>query len=596
LDPKLELKRDIHLKIISIISFFCILLSYIILYLNPAKGYELSIYKSTPIFVWIFLIISVICGTYIIINLAYYNDTNHSLWFLGFLILIFTRVTLLWIPYIRGYYSWRGDNISHIGYIKDILISGHVLVNNPYPITHIFVTTLIQILGLPTEIIVNYSTALLSVFYVISIYLLSTSVLDSKREQLLSVAAISCVMFNGYDVYLMPNGWSLLYLPIVLYFCNKSFGNEHTFQYTFLLVVLLILYPFFHPLSSCIIILMLFVIGIIKYVRIYENRIVSKDIFTHFPLGLILLEIVIMLPWVLSFQRFKISLRILYQTITTGSGPNAIADMGDKLDKINLHGFETINLILKIMGDEILYLTLTFICFIILIKKSPKIKNTNLMIVLIFIFSIGVVYFIYLVGIIPGLQTLGSSRLTAYLASFTPIPVGFVLNYILCKKKNISGVLCIFIILTASTISISSLYQSPYILRPTPEITKMDINGASWLLDHKNPYIESTSIQNHLYLFANGILGVKNAKIISHYPPIIPDHFNYSIHTYLGSSYQSDEYALITMYDSMIYETVWKVIGRFNSEDFKKLNNDLSVNKLYSNGEDHVYYIHQFYK
>ena len=38
-------------------------------------------------------------------------------------------------------------------------------------------------------------------------------------------------------------------------------------------------------------------------------------------------------------------------------------------------------------------------------------------------------------------------------------------------------------------------------------------------------------------------------------------------------------------------DSMWDTVGRFNKDDFEKLEQDLTVNKLYSNGECDVWYI-----
>ena len=49
---------------------------------------------------------------------------------------------------------------------------------------------------------------------------------------------------------------------------------------------------------------------------------------------------------------------------------------------------------------------------------------------------------------------------------------------------------------------------------------------------------------------------------------------------------------MMTMFDKIVYETVWTVVGRFLQNDFKKLEEDISVDRLYSNGDTSIYFIH----
>lgn len=588
------------LKILAISCFILILLSSFIAYAHPARGYELSIYESTPILVWIFLIISITGGVTIIIHQVYTKEyKNSNFWLFGFLILILSRMNLLYIPYIRGYYTWRGDNISHIGYVKDVLFTGHVASDNFYPITHILLAELISISGAPIELIINHSTALISVFYVVSIYLLATAVLPIRDAQLLSVAAIGGVLFNGYDVYLMPNGWSILYLPLLFFFFFKSFKS---LEYRLLLVITLVLYPFFHPLSSTVLVIALLTIGftrLLLYIVEYKNLSLN-NILHSFPLTQVLIVLGILLPWILSFPWFGPNIRSLHTALTAGHSPDVIAQMGSTLDKINVHGLDFVKLVIKMRGDDIIFLALSIIAAIILLKKyknNKEIKNNeNIVILLGITFAIGIMYATYLFNIIPGLGNIGSGRLLAYLVLFTPIFVGYTFQHFFSKKRTyITASLCILIIMTASIISIFSVYPSPYVIRPTPEVTPMDMHGFEWSVSYKSRDIGCTCIISRTYRFADAILG--NAEEdkrtdIEHSAPIIPDHFDYVNHSTLGESYKKDKYAVIPKMDKIIYYTVWEAIGRFYKEDFKRLESDESVDKLYSNGECDVWYIH----
>lgn len=588
------------LKILAIACFILILLSSFIAFLHPARGYELSIYESTPTFVWFFLIFSITGGVTIIVHQVYTREYKSSnFWLFGFLILILSRVSLLYIPFIRGYYTWRGDNISHIGYVKDVLLTGHFPTDNFYPITHILLAELISISGAPIELIVNHITGLFSILYVVSIYLLATTVLPRRDAQLLSVAAIGGVLFNAYNVYLMPNGWSILYLPLLFFFFFKSFKS---LEYKLLLVIMLVLYPFFHPLSSTVLVIMLLTIGFVSSLMyIIEHKKISLGNILHsIPITQVLIVLGILLPWILSFQAFNLNIRNLYTSLTTGHSPDVIAQMGSTLDKIGLHGFEFVKLVIKMMGDDIIFLALSFIAAIILLKSYKNHKeiksNENLIILLGITFIIGLIYAAYLFNIIHGLENIGSQRLLAYLVIFTPIFVGFSFQHFLSKKRSyITASLCIVIIMTASIISILSLYPSQYIIRPNPEVTQMDMHGFEWFVDYKSTAIGCTCIMSPPYRFADAILGNKEEDKrtdIEHYAPQIPDHFNYTCYETLGESYKKDRYATITQMDKVIYDTVWEVVGRFHEEDFERLENDKSVDKLYSNGECDVLYVH----
>jgi hypothetical protein len=590
------------LQNIAIICFILIALSNIIAFLHPAKGYELSIYESTPTFVWIFLIFSIIGGVTIIVHQVYTKAyKNSNFWLFGFLILILSRVSLLYIPSIRGFYTWRGDNLSHIGYVKDVLLTGHFPTDSFYPVTHILLAELISISGAPIELIVNLSTALFSVLYVVSIYLVATTVLPERGQQLLVFALIGGVFFNDFEVFLRPNGWSFLMLPLVLFLYFK-----HSINYQILFVIFLILYPFFHPFSSIVLVALFIAIGLSQTTLGYIYKIKHKKR-ELFPIVPILIVLCILIPWTLSFQFLGNILRRLFEALTTGYSPDVIASMGSTLDKIQVHGFEFIKLFIKLYGDDFIFIMFSLIAGIIIVKGilSKRFENSddikNLVSLLVIFLIAGFLYSAYLFGTIPGLYAIGGGRFQRFLVLFTPVLAGFAI-YEISKKVHstrliIIGIVCIIVL--ASAISIGSLYRSPYVLRPSMAVTQMDMHGFEWFVDYKNRDIGCTCIMSPPYRFADAILGTTEEDKrtdIERWAPAIPDHFNYAVHDKLGKSYKKDRYAAITQMDKTIYDTVWKVVGRFNESDFCRLEEDPTVDQLYDNRETEVFYIHAIKK
>lgn len=607
LDNKNYLKSDImvifqadpKLKVVVILGFIVISLSCWVAFFSPARGFELSIYESTPISFWIGSIFCILCGVFIIVHQVYTKQCKHSsFWIFGFMLLIMCRVILLYMPFIRGYYTWRGDNLSQIGYLIDILSTGHVDANNFYPITHILLLNIHVISNISLQIVVNYSTALLSAFYVISIYLVSTFLFHKKATRLLSVAAIGCVLFDGYNVYLMPNGWSIFYIPFIMFLFFKSYQQENSSEeYKLLFVITLILCPFFHPLSSLIVFLILVSMGIGNHLFVgkYNNKQHSLNL--KFSISnAVLIEFIIFNMWILSFKRFSRNIQDLYYSIIRGQSPNVIENMGNTLDKIGIHGFDFIELIIKMMGDEIIFLTFTVIAGIILLKCHKNgiknVSNINLSILLWPTFVIIFLYISYLLNIIPGLESVGSARLVSYSVLFTPCFMAFVFEYFTTSHEKVLPIFFIFIIIGASLISIFSLFTSPYVINPNSQATEMNIHGTMWLTNYKSPNEDCDYITSNIRRFADAVIGCENStNTFKSYIPI-PDHFNYTTYPYLGCSYSENKYAFISKLDEIVYVSVWKSVGRFDTEDFVRLEFDPTVDKLYHNGETYFYFIH----
>ena len=586
--------------IIAIICFALLAAALLIAHNSPATGYELSIYASTPVLVWIFLVLTCAGGVFLILHEVITEPSERShIWLVGFLILLLAHMSLLYIPYVRGYASWLGDNLTHWGVIKDLVSTGHFSEENPYPVTHVLIAQVMSVTGLRASTVANLSTCFLSVGFVLSTYLLATAVLPHKGQHLLAAAVAAAVVpFVGYHVLLMPNGWSILLFPLLLFAVFKC----DSWAYLVLALILVVLYPFFHPLSSLMAAVALVAIVLLRFGVGYVFR-TARRTGNKPALGPILnlagIELAILLPWVMSFQRFHSNVRLLWESLTTGGGADAIGGMGESLDKVDIHGIGFLLLLIKMYGASLILIGTAAAGGFLLVKRlrsdASDAKYLGLLSLLVLMLLFGSLYLLYYVGA-PGLSSIGGERLLSYTLIPTVVLSGFTLYHLVARfghgLRVAAAVLCT--IMLAAVLSMLTLYDSPYRLRPNLQITQMDMTGMGWLVDTKDRSLGTTYILINVDRFADALLGLDEAgrrQDISSHAPVIADHFGYSDFGTLGEQYSQDTYAAITAADSMVYDTVWKDVGRFSQVDFAHLQEDSTVMKLYANGELDVYLI-----
>jgi hypothetical protein len=139
-----------------------------------------------------------------------------------------------------------------------------------------------------------------------------------------------------------------------------------------------------------------------------------------------------------------------------------------------------------------------------------------------------------------------------------------------------------------------ALYDSPYRLRPNLQITQMDMTGIGWLVETKNRSLGTAYILTSVDRFGDALLGMNKAEQREDTSPDASqtaDHFGYGDYATLGEQYLDDTYLAIIASDAIVYDTVWKEVGRFSQDDFAQLQEDGTVMKLYVNGELDVYLI-----
>lgn len=580
--------RDNRLaKSTSIIAFIATLVAILVAYLNPATLYELSIYSSTPTIVWILLLFSTLLALLLILFSLIRNKIVSSYWVVGVLILFLNRIFIQWMPYIRGYYTLSGDQMSQIGTIIDLLNNGYISQDNFYPITHIMISELISITGIQTLFVSNLSTALMSAFCVFSIFIFAQFILKNKIISIFATTSAIAVLFSGYDLYLMPNGWSIFIIPIILYTFLKLRENKNI-QWTVLIILFLLSLPFYHPLTSIMMIVILFVSGFADYLlrtcKLKNFNIIELK--NSIPLNQIFILSTTILMWILSFRLFNANILAIYDAITSGSGPFFLNELGEGSQKLNFSTMELISFIIKSIGHILIFLLLSSIAFVYYIKnKYYAMKNDSNMV---YIFSITGVFIILYIGFIlnfiPGLHAIGGSRILAYLIIFTPIIVGWIFKifYDKNKIKKFSAGFFMVIVFSASILSALALNPSPYTESPGAHIAISDVKTSSWLFSKTECSINVSSIVSPLHRYSHLIYGETNGNEKIHEVQNIPDHFGYG--NYRPSlNLSKGTYIVLNSIDKQIYTTVWTPVGRFTNNDFIQLSSDSLVNKIYSN-------------
>jgi hypothetical protein len=78
--------------------------SVLLAWKNPATGYELDIYTSTPLAIWILLGAAITIGAGIILHQLFTKGYERSnFWLIGLFVMVIARFGLLWIPHVSVY-------------------------------------------------------------------------------------------------------------------------------------------------------------------------------------------------------------------------------------------------------------------------------------------------------------------------------------------------------------------------------------------------------------------------------------------------------------------------------------------------------------
>lgn len=573
-------------KVVAILCFILTTLALILIGDSPATGYELSIYAGTPSLVWIFLIGSGMGGLSIIVHQAFTKNKG-NLWLIGFLILMLTNFIILSLHALRGYFLYNPvDPMGHLKLSMDIFSTGY-FGGNFYPITHILISEIAGICDITPVEVIRYLPALFSVLFMVFIYLLATVTLREKWQILLASASGVVLFFSYYHVSVYPSGLSVLVFPLVFYLYFKN-SERLSPSFKMLFIIFLILYPYFHPASSSILIFFLILFELTK--GLYTKK---RDQISITP---ILISSITFFMWVSCFWFFGSAIRSIFSSIRGSAEEGSYFIEEGHAALQNIRGLDLVELFLKMYGANVIYIVISSIAILLILKKILKHESgvVNILILsVLFVSSTPLSVFLFMES-----KSISVGRLLGlnYMLLAAPILVGFALYELLkrSKRETINIIIVVVILTVSSTISVFAVYRSPWILQQNWQVTYHYMDGSEWFSDHHCPDIISNGMGYYQCSKPT------RPRYGNDPERIIPEHFNYTYHETLGESFAQDRYIIITQRCKLANADPVLANARmdpqiqwgFNESDFYRFeNHDESTNKLYSNGEFWVYFV-----
>jgi hypothetical protein len=528
---------------------------------------------------------------------------------IGHLLVFLSYTICLALYIIRGYYLWcmLGDPADHLGIIKQIITEGHVPRSICYPVAHIYTTELSQMLSIYLISLHKLIPLFFGLLYVLFMYLFAKSILPGKGQVILATVA-SCSLAQGWYLNLTPNHLSNLLLPMLLFILVKVFTTRKL-QWEILLLILVFLYPPFHPVPSIVLIIILISLWLPKRVFALINKDVQTDDsgIGKFDLTLSLILCVWIITWVSSFYVWEYTIQNIHLLMVEGA-PSHIETLLSGIAYAEGYGYSVIEQAFKVFGGIFVFVILALICIPILWKEMRSSKKFNELFSLygpLAILGLFVIAFYFLnVGF-------GPLRLLTYVAVICTIFTGFILYRLIEKIRQINNVhlsklalgLIIILLVGVSIGGMVKLYPSPYIMSVSWQTTQTEVEGMKWYLYNRDFDIKITGISLTPYNFAKLLLTKDErekmgptGRLRQPTPEelIVPFHFGYNNHSSLSTSYNIDAYLGLPQRVKSIYVDVYPEIAeyRWYPSDFEKLEHDPGLDKLYSSGGFDLWYIH----
>lgn len=596
--------------LVAIALVFLALASIVIVSTPPAGGYEISIYNAYPFYFWLFITGSVCCGLIILLYHAFF-EKNSKWWIAGILIVLSANSLFLLLPEFRGYALYgRYDTLTHLGYVKDILVTGHIGESNFYPIEHILAASLINIIGLSPERVPSLLSVLFSGVYVLGILLLGKVIASRSGQALLMVVFASPLIYGAFHVSINPCFLSLVTLPCLLYsYHRKQENSSGNIRHSVLLLVFAFSQTFFHPFTAFFVIVTFITFPLAEFLwtKLRKSKSFRADRVARKSVNISLIMFIAFFIWYFSFSVIQRSFKRVLDWIVYEMGTPLVEAQLEVLSKAQLTPLQTIELLVNRFGAIFLFLLTSGMSFAFSFFQCVSRKHKPSRLNFVYVIQFAVAFLIGVAMIFGYFVEYNLVRVIRF-----PLLIGTVINglaiYDFVKehtRTNNTGsrssrrqvlLLSIAVILPIYALSLGSVYNGPRTYTANSQITQMEIVGMEWFSRSRS--LDFPVIMNigtflrrcENYLFGVDSSPISRTKIDTRR---LPSHFGYDKSPQIAEGFDfQDRYIVILRLDEVaplfFPENVRPRVHQWTGEDFARLRSDPAWNLLYDNSEFEV--------
>lgn len=275
-------ETDVRSKALLAVGFLALTVAVLAAYTDPATGYELSVYRATPLAFWAGVGVATTVALY-----AAFAARSAAVRVLGLALGGSAYAATVGLPILRNYrYYGTADALTHLGWTRGIASGETGLLSLLYPGIHTFASFVAELTGYPTTRSMLYVVTLMAVLFVAFVALCAWLLTDD-----LHTAAVAT--FSGFMLLPITNISSqlvahtttqtLMFLPVPLYLLIRYLRSDSAGRFTptaagAVLATALVSLVLYHPQQALnLLLLFVAVAGLQFVVRRWKGTILAPD-------------------------------------------------------------------------------------------------------------------------------------------------------------------------------------------------------------------------------------------------------------------------------------------------------------------------------
>ncbi len=502
-----------RLKGLLILGFLAHLIATIVAATSPATGYELSIFRSTPMTYWVgigqALAVALIVGLY----------GERRLRDGAIVLATLSGLSVVALPVIRGYYfQGAADSLTHLGYAKLIGAGTISPADLLYPGTHVVALFFDAGGGVDLPLAMQYMVLLFVGVYLAFVPLAVRGIANHGVAVVAGVfAALLLLPINqiGTHPSAHPTSQAVLFLPLVLYLLFNYLTSEvgaRTLSVSAvgtLLALSLAAVVFIHPQEAMDVLLVLGAIAAVQFV--VRRRRASHPIAAHRPVyGQTLFLVAVFLAWT---SRHEVVRRWVERTVTSVlAGGAGAAEVSTRVSVLPQVGGSIEELFLKLFVVGLVFSAAAGILLLASVAgwlddafphRNALVKYLAAALVplfalfaVVFVADLGDHYFRFLGAIMVFVTVLGAVAFA--------VGLPHLFNR---RTRGTARRLAVLSFLLLLPLSMATVHPSPYIYQPSDQVTEMEVTGYEAALEHRDPSIEFLAVRDSAPRYVDAIVG-----------------------------------------------------------------------------------------
>ncbi|QSG07763.1 hypothetical protein [Halapricum desulfuricans] len=593
------MKRLAHItdrsaQLLGLIGFSSLTVALLVAHANPATGYELSIYASTPLWVWIGIGVAFLMGA-----LIAFLTTNHLYRRFGIVLGGASSFAVISLPVVRGYlFHGIHDSMTHVGVIRELTAGTMTPYESVYPGIHSVAAFIAGFTGLSvweSLMLVPLGTAL--VFYIFTPLVVRGIV---GGETAITVGAFSAFLLVplhqlAVTIHAHPSSQAILFAPIVLYLVVgylRSPGAERTLGSLTALTGIVVLTVgatiLYHPMQAFNVLLIL---AAIVFVQLLSSN--DRSPWTHRSLIPVLaVSAVLFVAWIGQAPGIVPVLTgtadSLAAYVTGSSSAGAGSAIGSQTASLSAIGSSPVVVFLKLFGVSTLFIIAAgSLVLTVLTRSTDGSVDTDRMIVYLAtsLLVMVPVFGVYMFGNVGQYYFRQAGFMMFVVVALGAIAITYGIMALSETKFRVAvgpSVATVFVVLFL--LSSLVLFNSPYIHRANQHVTDARVDGYETTFEMTGEDAILNGVMQEPQRYYDAIVSLENNGQRD-------GTVNSSQMNRLREKAEAGDWHLIISQNTYERELTAYREHRFSRSDFESIDRQIGVNRVFSNGDTELYYV-----